>query len=145
MAKTALKPSVRVAQVKPPKATAAMTTQVATFYTQNRICNDAGRAAKKARKELYGLMVNAGLEKFPYIIVKPDRKISLNVWIGCKSGTYLDPEILLKELGLANFLRACDVSKASLMELFPEIAARLIALAEKPCKADENVHIEEVK
>lgn len=145
MAKTALKPSVRVALIKPPKATAAMTTQAVEFYNQNRICNDAGRAAKKARKTLYGLMVNAGMKAFPYIIVKPDRKISLSIWIGRKPGTYLDPEILLKELGLAKFLRACNVSKAALQELFPEIADRLIALAEKPCMGAENVHIEEVK
>lgn len=139
MAKSAVKKTVRAA---PTEAMVALAVQ---FYQDNRDANFFGRAAANKRKELFGAMIKGGVDQFSAEAKIENRKISLSVWVGQKDATYLDNETILKELGLQNFLKVCDVSKASLKKHFADDCNRLVALAERPCLAAENVHIEETK
>ncbi len=115
------------------------------FYLANRECNKAKRDADTERKSLFSRMIQSAITKFQHTFTHEDRVVTIDVYTGCKEATYLDNETLFKELGLVGFMKVAGVSKQDLKKEFPDRYNKLVALAERECLRDENVHVEEHK
>lgn len=139
MAKQSVKKAVR------PAATPEMRTDAVDFYIANREANNASTRARGLRKTLYKSMVKGGLDHFEHEATIGNKRVALNVWVGQKEDSYIDPKVIYKEIDLDDFLALVTISKTRLKEFFPEDFARFVAMSETPSLCPENVHVEEVK